>query len=66
MTPEFLAYYAMPYVPEIAKHPSFKDLFTSDWATALKARRRLSQSLATTTGVAAVGATLSWLLPLLC
>jgi hypothetical protein len=49
VTPEFLAYYAMPYVPEIAKHPSFKDLFTSDWATALKARRRLSQSLATTT-----------------
>jgi hypothetical protein len=28
VTPEFLAYYAMPYVPEIAKHPSFKDPFT--------------------------------------
>ena len=41
MTPEFLAYYAMPYVPEIAKHPSFKDLFTTEWATALKVRVRV-------------------------
>ena len=38
VTPEFLAYYAMPYVPEIARHPSFKELFTSEWALALKAR----------------------------
>ena len=30
VTPEFLAYYAMPYVPEIAKHPSFKDPFTHE------------------------------------
>ena len=41
VTPEFLAYYAMPYVPEIAKHPSFKDLFTTEWATALKVRVRV-------------------------
>ena len=38
VTPEFLAYYAMPYVPEIARHPSFKELFTTEWAHALKAR----------------------------
>jgi hypothetical protein len=38
VTPEFLAYYAMPYVPEIARHPSFKELFTAEWALALKAR----------------------------
>ena len=25
-TPEFLAYYAMPYVPEISRHPSFKEV----------------------------------------
>ncbi len=37
-TPEFLAYYAMPYVHEIERHPSFKELFTLEWATALKAR----------------------------
>ena len=51
VTPEFLAYYAMPYVPEISKHPSFKDLFTQDWARALKAR--LSEFLATTPQFAA-------------
>ena len=38
VTPEFLAYYAMPYVPEINRHPSFKELFTSEWAFALKSR----------------------------
>ena len=38
VTPEFLAYYAMPYVPEISRHPSFKDLFTVEWGLALKAR----------------------------
>ena len=27
-TPEFLAYYALPYVPEISAHPSFSELFT--------------------------------------
>ena len=35
VTPEFLAYYAMPYVPEIQRHPSFKDLFTIEWASNL-------------------------------
>ena len=44
VTPEFLAYHAMPYVPEIAAHPSFKDLFTKEWAAALKTR--LSEYLA--------------------
>lgn len=38
VTPEFLAYYAMPYVPEIQRHPSFKDLFSIEWALALKTR----------------------------
>ena len=38
VTPEFLAYYAMPYVPEISRHPSFKELFTHEWARALKTR----------------------------
>ena len=38
VTPEFLAYYAMPYVPEISRHPSFRELFTSEWALALKSR----------------------------
>ena len=38
VTPEFLAYYAMPYVPEISRHPSFKELFTAEWARALKTR----------------------------
>ena len=38
VTPEFLAYYAMPYVPVIARHPSFRELFTNEWAAALKAR----------------------------
>ncbi|KAL1523500.1 hypothetical protein AB1Y20_018438 [Prymnesium parvum] len=35
-TPEFLAYYAMPYVPEIREHPSFTELFTEAWALALR------------------------------
>jgi hypothetical protein len=51
VTPEFLAYYAMPYVPEISRHPSFKELFTADWAKALKAR--LADFLARTPQVAA-------------
>ena len=38
VTPEFLAYYAMPYVPEISRHPSFRELFTAEWSLALKAR----------------------------
>ena len=51
ITPEFLAYYAMPYVPEISKHPSFKDLFSVEWARALKAR--LAELLSTTPQFAA-------------
>ncbi|KOO34262.1 lish domain-containing protein armc9-like protein [Chrysochromulina tobinii] len=38
VTPEFLAYYAMPHVPDISRHPSFKELFSAEWARALKAR----------------------------
>jgi len=33
---EFLAYYALPYIPNPANHPSFKHLFTVDWVQDLK------------------------------
>ena len=33
---EFLAYYALPYIPNPASHPSFKHLFTVDWVQDLK------------------------------
>ena len=44
-TGEFLAYYALPFVPEPAQHPSFKGLFEPLWA--LEARERLETLLAT-------------------
>ena len=31
VTPEFLAYYAMPHVTDISRHPSFKELFSAEW-----------------------------------
>ena len=30
-TSEFLAYYALPYIPNPIEHPSFKNMFTSKW-----------------------------------
>ena len=33
---EFLAYYAIPYIPNPSNHPSFKHLFTIDWVQDLK------------------------------
>jgi len=33
---EFLAYYALPYIPNPWSHPSFKHLFTADWVQELK------------------------------
>lgn len=33
---EFLAYYALPYIPNPWNHPSFKHLFTIDWVQELK------------------------------
>ena len=44
-TPEFLAYYAMPYVPEIREHPSFSELFTQEWAAALRKKLQDFMSL---------------------
>ena len=35
---EFLAYYALPYIPNPANHPSFKHLFTVDWVQELKVK----------------------------
>lgn len=35
---EFLAYYALPYIPNPANHPSFKHLFTVDWVQDLKVK----------------------------
>lgn len=37
-TPEFLAYYAMPHVPDIAAHPSFTELFSVEWPLALRVK----------------------------
>jgi hypothetical protein len=37
-TPEFLPFYALPYVPDPQAHPSFKHLFREDWAQDLRAR----------------------------
>ena len=33
---EFLAYYALPYIPNPWNHPSFKHLFTVEWVQDLK------------------------------
>ena len=30
---EFLAFYALPYIPQPHLHPSFEDLFSLDWVT---------------------------------
>lgn len=30
-TSEFLAFYALPYIPNPMDHPSFKSLFTMEW-----------------------------------
>ncbi len=35
-TTEFLAYYALPYVPNPRDHPSFQTLFTAEWQIELK------------------------------
>ena len=38
---EFLAYYALPYIPNPSNHPSFKHLFTVDWVQDLKQKLKL-------------------------
>jgi hypothetical protein len=35
-TSEFLAFYALPYIPNPMDHPSFKSLFTMEWVNQLK------------------------------
>jgi hypothetical protein len=40
---EFLPYYALPYIPNPAEHPSFRALFSVDWFNDL--HRRLSEWL---------------------
>ena len=35
---EFLPFYALPYIPNPADHPSFKHIFTVEWFTTLKKR----------------------------
>ncbi|XP_063772629.1 lisH domain-containing protein ARMC9 isoform X3 [Pseudophryne corroboree] len=37
-TTEFLPFYALPFVPNPAAHPSFKELFQDSWAPELKLR----------------------------
>ncbi|XP_040284387.1 lisH domain-containing protein ARMC9 isoform X2 [Bufo bufo] len=37
-TTEFLPFYALPFVPNPAAHPSFRDLFQGSWAPELKSR----------------------------
>jgi LisH domain-containing protein ARMC9 len=37
-TSEFLAFYALPYVPNPTDHPSFKSLFSMDWVNQLKSQ----------------------------
>ena len=37
-TSEFLAYYALPYIPNPMQHPSFQQLFTMEWVADLKAK----------------------------
>jgi LisH domain-containing protein ARMC9 len=37
-TSEFLAYYALPYIPNPMQHPSFQSLFTIQWVADLKAK----------------------------
>ncbi|XP_028393759.1 lisH domain-containing protein ARMC9-like [Dendronephthya gigantea] len=33
---EFLPYYALPFIPDVMKHPSFKPLFTDSWRNDLQ------------------------------
>lgn len=35
---EFLPFYALPYIPNPAEHPSFKHIFTVEWFQSLKKR----------------------------
>ncbi|KNC53273.1 LisH domain-containing protein ARMC9 [Thecamonas trahens ATCC 50062] len=49
-TSEFVAYYALPYVPNPTEHPSFRELFLDEWAGGLLLRldRFLAAVLRTT------------------
>ncbi|KAF7703149.1 hypothetical protein HF521_022156 [Silurus meridionalis] len=45
-TTEFLSYYALPFVPNPASHPSFKELFQDSWT--LDLRKKLEKVLTLT------------------
>ncbi|KAM4692879.1 lisH domain-containing protein ARMC9 isoform 2-T2 [Discoglossus pictus] len=49
-TTEFLPFYALPFVPNPAAHPSFKDLFQESWAPELKSRLEQFLSLSLKAG----------------
>lgn len=36
--PDFLQYYALPYLPDPKSHPSFQVLFQEEWLSILKSR----------------------------
>jgi hypothetical protein len=38
--PEFLQYYALPYLPDPKTHPTFHSLFEADWSTRLESTLR--------------------------
>ena len=37
-TTEFLPFYALPFVPDPTKHPSYKELFQDNWVPDLQMR----------------------------
>jgi len=43
-TPEFIAFYALPYVPSPTEHPTFKGMFKEEWM--LELRRKLRKFIA--------------------
>lgn len=45
-TPEFIAFYALPYVPSPTEHPTFSPMFTNEWMEDL--RLKLAQVSAST------------------
>ncbi|XP_077343803.1 lisH domain-containing protein ARMC9 [Lithobates pipiens] len=51
-TTEFLPFYALPFVPNPAVHPSFKELFQDSWAPELKSRLEKFLSVTVKAGTA--------------
>ncbi|KAI9099428.1 hypothetical protein DFS34DRAFT_649148 [Phlyctochytrium arcticum] len=40
-TTQFLSYYALPYVPDPRQHPSFKDIFETNWVGELEEKLKV-------------------------